>query len=451
MSENIWITKYKPKNSSELIGNKNAIKMIKKWLNDYNKNSNITKPNLIIIGPHGIGKTTIINILLKEVEYNCLNLDFGKVKNNKMINDYINSLLYGNNISNIMNENKKYKNTIIVDDIEMITSTIEKKSIEDLRKKNEKNRYLPIIFISDNQHTKFLAFLKKTCIVVNMYSLYRDDLLELMNKIIKNENIKIYDEFIKNQIIDHIQGDIRRLINVLQDIWQSYNNVNIDENILNEYIYNSNIKEIDIGLFDSATYLFNNFDTIEKSLHLYEMEKSKLPLMIHEHYIDHINNKFIKSKDKLETIKKISDSLSYGDFIEYHIYNDQDWDMQEFHGFYTCSAPSFYLNNCKKIKRNERFRYPDDSNKKSIKCINKKNISNIENNFNNANNYDYIQMNKIIKYLLDNKNIKEIGNKLKGYNLNIAQVDSLLKIDKVLKSKNNALTTKNKRDLESLI
>ena len=127
--------------------------------------------------------------------------------------------------------------------------------------------------------------------------------------------------------------------------------------------------------------------------------------------------------------------------------------MLEYVGFYTCVNPSYLLNNytSSTINNNITFKFPEDLNKTSIKSINKKNINNIEANFTNINIYDYIHINKIIKKLLENKDLKSISYILKSYNLDINQLESLLKIDKIINTKNNCLTIKNKRDLENLL
>ena len=88
---------------------------------------------------------------------------------------------------------------------------------------------------------------------------------------------------------------------------------------------------------------------------------------------------------------------------------------------------------------------------KTTNLLKKKNINNIEANFTNINIYDYIPINKIIKKLLENKDLKSISCILKSYNLDINQLESLLKIDKIINTKNNCLTIKNKRDLENLL
>lgn len=445
----MWTQKYKPVKCSELIGNNKSIEMIKKWLNNFYKIN--SKKNLVVTGYHGIGKTTTIYLLLKEMGYNIQKLDFKKIKN-KQIKEYIDSLKKGIDISKVMNGEENKKNTIVIDEIENITSTNEKKFIENLRKENEKNCYMPIIFISNTSHTKFLLKLKTNCLPVNFNKPCENDLQKIMDTIINKENIELYNINVKKDIIKYVNGDIRKLINILQDLYLSNKKKKniIDNKIWKIYKENSEIKNLDLDLFKSADYLFNKYRSINKCLTLYEIEKSKLPLMIHEHYYNHIINNFNDNK-KLDILKNVSEDLSYGDYIEYHVYNDQDWDMQEYHGFYSCSATSFYLNSKEKKCIKDSLKFPQDLHKTSIKNINKKNISNIKYWFKNATSYDYIQMNRIIKSLLKKKDIKEIGKIFKSYNIDISQIESLLKIDKILRTKNDGLTTKTKKELKKYL
>ena len=46
---------------------------------------------------------------------------------------------------------------------------------------------------------------------------------------------------------------------------------------------------------------------------------------------------------------KISDSISRGDNIETSIYTDQNWFLQNIHGFFTCINTNFWINNNSKI------------------------------------------------------------------------------------------------------
>lgn len=308
MDKTLWINKYKPLTSNEIIGHQSAIQSIKTWLKTYSGQS-ANKANVFIIGPHGVGKTTIVEILLKEAGYKPNHLNINKIDD---LNEYIISLVKCNDIFNLMNENVKIKNAIIVDDMTSISSTNDKKTLDILRKINDDHRYMPIIFISNTQHSKFISKFQKLCQIIYFNAPKKNECYQLLEKIMDSEKIKINDNSIKNKIIEHTQGDIRRLINVVQDIYSSIRTINHDNkyvqitvNDFNQYIQFSNKKEINIGLFNSARQLFDNYNNIDDSILLYETEKNKLPLMVHEHYFKHVINRFKKKENKLKVLREL--------------------------------------------------------------------------------------------------------------------------------------------------
>jgi len=142
--------------------------------------------------------------------------------------------------------------------------------------------------------------------------------------------------------------------------------------------------------------------------------------------------------------------LSFGDIIENYIYGDQNWDMRDIHGFYTCVLPSYLM--CHNADNNYRFRleFLKDINKTSTKKINKKNIDNTDICFQDMNIDDYIYINKIVRRLVGDNRIAECGELLKGYKFKVEHIESLLKIDKI-KSTKMTLTTKQKREFNNIL
>ena len=70
----LWVDKYSPKTSADIIGNSQNIKWIKKWLNHFKgieKFPNF-KNGIVISGAPGIGKTSTANTLLKEAGYDII-------------------------------------------------------------------------------------------------------------------------------------------------------------------------------------------------------------------------------------------------------------------------------------------------------------------------------------------------------------------------------------------
>src|SRR6202012_5095261 len=105
----------------------------------------------------------------------------------------------------------------------------------------------------------------------------------------------------------------------------------------------------------------------------------------------------LKLDELMNITKNVSETLSFGDIIENHIYGDQNWEMQEIHGIITCGLSSYYINTLKDKPETTLLNFASDLNKTSIKNINKKNIVNADEYFKNKSIEDYIYMNAIFR------------------------------------------------------
>ena len=470
----LWTDKYKPQKISDIISNSKGVNMIIKWLHEFEikqkkikfnkKNNSVkikrnktdTKNNIrsciLITGNHGIGKTVAIEVILKHYNYTIQRLNLQNVKNNKNMSEVIKKKMKHSNIMYMINvDKKKSKTAIVIDEIESITSTTEKNYITSLQKLNEINWYCPIIFISNNQHNKLLAEIKKNSLNIKFWPPNNTEIITILSRIIKKEDINIKSYEIIDKIVTHTQYDIRRLINTLQDIKYAYNNKLITNKIINNYFQMSKMKDIDIDLFKATEGLLYDYKTIDNCIIYYETEKVLLSLMIHQNYLKNILENCPNQKDQFVVSKHISKALSTGDVIENYIYGDQNWDMQIIHGYYTCVIPSFYLNKCIKSDPTKiRLKFTTDLNKTSIKKINKKNINNTNKCFTNMNIFDYIYINKLIKNLINNGKIEECVKLLKDYNIKLEHIESLLKIDKI-KNIKTSLTSKQKKEFQKYL
>ena len=245
----------------------------------------------------------------------------------------------------------------------------------------------------------------------------------------------------------------------MEDIKNAYGNKLITLEMINQYCMVSNKKDIDINLYVATDELLYGYVNIDKCLRLFETEKVLLPLMVHQNYVKSVIANSKPGADTYNLIKKISDSLSTGDVIENYIYGEQNWNMQEIHGFYTCAAPSYYLSeNINGKPKEVKSVFATDLNKTSIKKINKKNISNTDKCLKNTNIYDYIYINKIIRTIILRNNIKECALLVKKYNIKLEHIETLLKIDKIKyikvtltsKQKNEFLLHLNSSDKENI-
>lgn len=443
----LWLDKYAPKKLDDIIGHSQSINQIKHWLTHFSINNHLTSWNepvgsIIISGIHGIGKSVTIKMILQEFDYNIINMSSSNIKNNKSIN----KLLSGseNGINNVLTNKKS---ALIIDDTENITLSTEKNLLLELYKNNDKKKMMPIIFLTNEQHSKLISDIKKTCYEIKFTAPNIEEYICFIKKICTNENINIIDEKIFINIIKFIQFDIRKLIFLLQDLKFSFGNQLIDLEKSKQFFQSSQKKDKDIGLFDCTRELLDNYKSIDKCLNLYESEKVLLPLMIFENYPRNILNRNYltenKSCEKLyECASKICDSISIGDVIETNIYTDQNWYLQSLHGFYTCCETTYELSKYPLKNKNYDIIFSSDLNKTSIKNINKKNIFTIQSII-NKNLHDILLLNKLIYELIKKDEYKKIKKIFKQYILTTKYLDTILKIDKTIEKIN--LTQKVKK------
>ena len=151
----LWVNKYRPKYLNEVIGHKDQIIKIKEWIINLNTSKNQA---IIISGSHGIGKSLTIKLIFEELNYLIRIIYPNEIKDHRIFDDFNDYYNHNNSIHskiNFKNTNKKQL-VLIFEETENITLTSEKKYIMDIFKENNKKKCFPLIFISNNQHSKLL-------------------------------------------------------------------------------------------------------------------------------------------------------------------------------------------------------------------------------------------------------------------------------------------------------
>jgi len=85
----MWSEKYRPNNLLDLIGNEESRKLFVDWFTNWKKG---TKP-ILLVGPPGIGKTTLANLAAKQFGYDLISLNARDVRNKKNINEILSPVL----------------------------------------------------------------------------------------------------------------------------------------------------------------------------------------------------------------------------------------------------------------------------------------------------------------------------------------------------------------------
>lgn len=492
------LDKYKPNKLSEVLGDKIQIQKIDRFLKQFTKKNvdykKIAYPNLIITGSNGIGKTLVTNLALEENGMEKFVPDLTNVSitrktkrkkksekelgGNNTVKTYYLTLQNNKNLS-LSGEYIEKKIALVFDDVSNISNPKEREAIKSMVKINNKLKRFPIIIIASTKHCKTLNELRKmiTYIVkrksdngkkenyriINEISMRPPEYFEMENfikRICQNEGLRIVktkndEEDIYVKIINHAQHDVRRLLNILEEFRMLFKNTDITLSKFEQYREISKTKDLDQGIYEATRLLLNKYTDIDTALLLYGEERATIPLMIHENYPIHIRNQYpkISIEQQVKMLYQISKSISESDKVDGLIYSNQCWNLQSVHGFYSCCRPSRYINSLpNKLNKSIRYKYTQDYNKTSIKKINNKVIKKAQENpfLKQVSIYDFLYIASILKTLSDRKDYEMFAELMKPYKLKFKEIESIIKIDKIKKSK-NTLTGKQRTFLKELL
>jgi replication factor C subunit 1 len=293
---------YKPKNIDEFVGNKLIIKELIEWLLGWNEKE---KKCALISGISGIGKSLIVELILKKYNYNIVNITLDMDINKDYMNDKIKPL-----IKTIKNYDGK-TNVLVVSDIDCGYDYNFISSLTEFIK----NTKIPILCICDNRYDQKIKPIVNYCIDLKMLKPSYQEIYYLIYNIIKKEKIKIKESEIK-EMYESSNGDIRFILNNLQ-----FGSKKSKKNIQS------------FNIFDTTSNLLSIDETLNDKYDTFWLSNDLHPLMVQENYIT--NTLCIKNDiRKLENISYSADALSDVDICNKFINSD----LEDYIAFNTIRA-----------------------------------------------------------------------------------------------------------------
>jgi len=471
-----WLVKYSPKSSKDIVGNQQQIQLITKFVKQFANRKNVDSvahPNIIVTGPIGIGKSMAVDLVLKEnkvekITTNLINVYCKKTKSDnsnmtRSVEAYY-QLLQQTKKLNISGAYEQNNIALVFDDLCSISNPKKKDIIRALIKINNKYKKFPIIIIANNKHNKMVGELKKMIsypVKVGAKSVKKVNEVVLRvpqhaeikafiqkiataEKLNLHRNLKSPSDDLYVMIISHSQLDMRRLVNIMEELKQLYGCKEITTDVFKSYVEISRKKDMNPGIYEATRMLLNNYDGIGRSLEIYSDDRPTIPLMVHENYPSNISNQYptLSVEKKLDMLVETSKYISESDKIDGLIYSSQCWSLQPVHGLFSCTFPSFIVNEKvpDKICNTESYVYTKDYNKTSIKKINRKVIKKTRENplLKTMSVKDFLIMCAIMKDLIVKKKVDELCDLLIPYKFTyLKEIESVISIDKLEKGSVN--------------
>jgi DNA polymerase III delta prime subunit len=315
-------------NINNLLNRDEESNRIKEILKDFEKNKNnlTSKKGIYVYGDPGSGKSTFVKNILKEMDYDVIKYDAGDIRNKSIIDTITKHNMSDKNIMSMFY--KKIKRiAIIMDEIDGMNNG-DKGGINSLikiirPKKTKKQRQEeitlnPIICIGNYHIDKKIKELMKVCHVVELKSPTKLQMVNILDEIVPN-----IDENIKSNIIDFIQGDLRKLSTIyeLYKNKQDVLNNNIIKNIFLMKSYNDDTRKITKKLIN------NKFNIDEHLTIMNETDRTIVGLLWHENIIDVLDK--MNKGDSIPFYLKILDNICFADYIDRITFQKQIWQFNE--------------------------------------------------------------------------------------------------------------------------
>ena len=315
-------------NINDLLERQDEFNKIKDILTNFEqtKHNLSTKKGIYIYGDPGSGKTTFVTNILKELNYDIIKYDAGDIRNKSIIDTITKHNMSDKNIMSMFNKKVK-RIAIIMDEIDGMNNG-DKGGINSLikiiRPKKTKKQRLeditlnPIICIGNYHIDKKIKELMKVCNVIELKSPTKVQMNNIITQIIPS-----IDETIKPNVINFIQGDLRKLTTIyeLYKNKQDILNNNIIQNIFLMKSYNDDTRQITKKLINN-NYLLEDHLTI-----MNETDRTIVGLLYHENIIDVIGKQ--SKEDSIPFYLKILDNMCFADYIDRITFQKQIWQFNE--------------------------------------------------------------------------------------------------------------------------
>ncbi len=205
----MWSEKYRPQIISDMVGNEEPRSAIMEWFAKWKKG---TKP-LLLVGPPGIGKTTMAFLVAKQFGYDMIGLNASDVRSKSRINEILTPVL--GNVSVLGTP------MIFVDEVDGLHGRGDyggAAALVDILKKPT----VPIVIAANDDTLEKMKNIKKVVKTISFKRIPPRLLRVYLENILKKEDVKLSPgSLIK--VISKSRGDIRSMINLTQSLVTGFN------------------------------------------------------------------------------------------------------------------------------------------------------------------------------------------------------------------------------------
>jgi len=285
--EELWVDKYSPKTVKEIIGHGTVVAQVAQWL------SLAVRPvgerGLLLTGPPGIGKTTLVHLVAKALDYH--------IKESNASDSRTSSMLRGQ----ISLQMKCLRKTLIcMDECDGCDRGGAAELVQLIQKSPN-----PVVCIAND--ARAVASLSKVCLTIKMSRPSKSVIAAAMETIAKKEGMSVTRAEIET-MVEASGNDIRSVINSLQARGKGVA-IAAEKDSMQR-----------MDLFSASSRLLSSKKLPwTEAEDLVYVDSHMVPLMVQEAYPNMCRS--------MEELVFASDRISEGDLIQQRLLRSQDWSL----------------------------------------------------------------------------------------------------------------------------
>lgn len=298
-----FVEKYRPKVLDDFVGNKLVVKEIERWLRNWNQEK---KKVILLVGPAGVGKTSVALYLARKYNYEYIEVNASDKRNKKAV-----ELLVGKaSTEGTVLQGGTVRKMIIVDEADGLFGNQDRGGGKALEKAI-KGTQIPIIATANDVEAKSLSSAKRHMKIVEFHHLTIDEIIELLKRIVKKENLTIDDEVLLD-IAKNSSGDARSALNDLESIALK-DSLSVDV----KFEFSQRNQEQKLNQALSKIYYAKSLESARKAIEGLDVDYRELL-----NYVDEHSYKQAKSPKELDNMYSL---IAEADFYLSQAYLTQNW------------------------------------------------------------------------------------------------------------------------------
>ncbi|XP_050464112.1 replication factor C subunit 1 isoform X1 [Cataglyphis hispanica] len=349
------VEKYRPKTMKQIIGqqgDKSCAHNLYVWLRDWNKNhqdpkfkNNNSKQThgqsfkaALLSGPPGVGKTTTVQVVCKELGYDLIEFNASDTRNKMLLKDEVSGLLSNTTMKDYITGDTKQKITskhvLLMDEVDGMAGNEDRGGLQELLNLI-KNTQVPIICICNDRFNTRVKSISTHSYDLRFHKLRVEQIRSSMKSLCFKENIKISTEDL-DRLIESTNYDIRQVINHLEFLGGRTPHVEATDR------KHSN-KNFKLGPFDVVKMAFNAEEQKKMNLNdkidLYFHDYNIVPLFVEENYLS-VRLSQMTLLQRLDKIARAADNISQGDLVEKMMRSNMMWSLLPLHACFSFVIPT---------------------------------------------------------------------------------------------------------------